>query len=51
MPKLIAMDDKVKEAVELLQYVVLIKRSKFQENHPSRLVSEEVLSMWYQEDG
>jgi hypothetical protein len=38
---------RVKEAIELLEHVVIVKRKVVVEDHPSRLVSEELLIAFY----
>ncbi|KAK5689372.1 hypothetical protein LTR17_026302 [Elasticomyces elasticus] len=40
----------VKEAVRLMQYVISVKRKTMRPGHPSRMVSEQVLSQWNEED-
>ena len=39
----------VKEAVKLLDHVVIVKRKVMAEDHPSRLVSERVLAAFYED--
>jgi hypothetical protein len=40
---------RAKEAIELLEYVVVLKRKIIAEHHPSRLVSERALAFYKEE--
>ena len=40
---------RVEEAIELMEYVVLVKQGKFEAGHPSRVASEKALAVVSQE--
>ena len=41
----------MKKAVELLQYIVAVRKKTLAEDHPFQLISQHVLAMAYQADG